>query len=94
MKNLDNYPIPLDLSWSTTEMVAVTQLVDAVFAAHETGIDREALLAKARAYRQILPTKSEQKQFERQIEQETGISIYQTIKAAEQTTKKQVKIDD
>ncbi|HEY4399916.1 MAG TPA: UPF0223 family protein [Lactobacillaceae bacterium] len=92
MKNLDDYQLPIDLDWTTAEIIAVSEFVDAVFAAHEQGVDRERLLALYNAYRQVLPAKSEQKTFERQIEQDTNISIFQTIKTAQATSTKQVKL--
>lgn len=92
MKNLDDYQLPIDLDWTTAEIITVSEFVDAVFAAHEQGVDRERLLALYSAYRQVLPAKSEQKTFERQIEQDTNISVFQTIKAAQATSTKQVKL--
>ncbi|GKT02874.1 UPF0223 family protein [Furfurilactobacillus sp. WILCCON 0119] len=82
MKTNENIDFPIDPAWSTDEIVTVTKLYELVLEANEGGVDREQLLAAYNAFRTVIPAKGEQRQLDRQLSQQTGISIYQTMKQA------------
>lgn len=77
-----NYPM-LD-GWSTKDIVAVAALYSAVAQANEQGIAKADLLAAYQAFKVVVPSKGEEKQLDREFKAESGYSIYQTIRFAEQ----------
>ncbi|MBS9336097.1 UPF0223 family protein [Fructobacillus papyrifericola] len=87
----DNYQLPIDGNWDTKDMIAVSQLVDAVLQVYENGCDKEQLLDAYHDFLQVMPAKSEQKRFDRDFEEQTGRSIYKTIQLAKQSEKKVIK---
>lgn len=75
-----NYPIQAD--WSTQEIIDVIQFFEAIEQAYERGIDREELLRRYRRFKEIVPSKSEEKQICSEYEETSRVSCYQTIKKA------------
>lgn len=87
----ENYTLPIDGSWTVEDIVAVSHFIDSVLAVYETGVAKATLLARYDAFRDVMPAKSEQKWFDRDFERQTGHSIYQTMKLAQNTTKDRVR---
>lgn len=75
----DNYQVPIDGNWDVKDMVAVSNLVDAVLQVYEGGCDRNLLIENYRLFSEVIPSKSEQKKFDRDFEAQTGHSIYRTM---------------
>lgn len=88
-----NFTYPLLAGWTTEDIVKVSQLYNHVAAAYEGGTNRQALLDAYRAFKQVVPAKSEEKQLGRQFEQLSGYSIYQVVQAARQSQKKIIKME-
>ncbi|MBS9337196.1 UPF0223 family protein [Fructobacillus parabroussonetiae] len=87
----ENYQLPIDGNWDVADMVAVSELVDAVLQVYEGGCERAQLLEAHRAFTKVMPAKSEQKRFDRDFEEQTGRSIYQTVKMARESDKRVIK---
>ncbi|MCO0832507.1 UPF0223 family protein [Fructobacillus sp. W13] len=81
----DNYQLPIDGNWNTEDMIAVSNLVDAVLQVYEGGCDRNYLMETHKHFVQVIPSKSEQKTFDRDFEEQTGHSIYKTMKMAQES---------
>lgn len=75
-----NYPMQDD--WTTEELVTVMELYGAVEKAYETGVSRTILMGAYRAFKEIVPSKSEEKTLFKEFEKVSGYSAYQIIKAA------------
>lgn len=88
----ENYTLPIDSNWTIDDIVTVSAFVDKVLQVYENGVLNVTLLAQYDKFRQVIPSKSEQKQFDRNFEQQTGFSIYRTIKLAQATTKDRIKV--
>lgn len=88
----ENYTLPIDSNWTIDDIVTVSAFVDKVLQVYENGVLKVTLLAHYDKFRQVIPSKSEQKQFDRNFEQQTGFSIYRTIKLAQATTKDRIKV--
>ncbi|MBU7449989.1 UPF0223 family protein [Leuconostoc citreum] len=86
------YTLPIDSNWTIDDIVTVSAFVDKVLQVYENGVLKVTLLAQYDKFRQVIPSKSEQKQFDRNFEQQTGFSIYRTIKLAQATTKDRIKV--
>ena len=87
----ENYTLPIDSNWTIDDIVTVSAFVDKVLQVYENGVLKVTLLAQYDKFRQVIPSKSEQKQFDRNFEQQTGFSIYRTIKLAQATTKERMQ---
>ena len=87
-----NYSYPLNPSWSITEMETVIAMLRAVEDAYEVGINREELLKRYRAFKQIVNSKAEEKQIGRDFERNSGYVLYQVVKAAQDSDAKKIKM--
>lgn len=76
------YDYPLDMSWSTNEIIDVMALYNAVEKAYEEGISREEFMNAYRQYTQIVDSQSLQKQIDKSFEQVSGYSIYKVFQKA------------
>ncbi|CRK80638.1 UPF0223 family protein [Neobacillus massiliamazoniensis] len=76
------YQYPIDYSWSTQEVVDVIQFFEAIERANETGIERDELMNSYRRFKEIVPSKAEEKTICGEFEEISGYSAYRTIKKA------------
>lgn len=91
MNNKINYP--LESHWTTDEIISVSEFYKTIELANSTGVDREELLYTYREFKKIVPSKMEEKQLGRAYEDESGFSIYRTIKFARENNKDNIKIN-
>lgn len=75
-----NYPLNSD--WSTEEIVKVIDFFNLVEQAYETGVERQRLLEAYREFKQIVTSKSEEKQWDQFYMEETGCSSYRAMQQA------------
>lgn len=84
------YSYPLSPDWSTEEIIDVVKFFESVEQAYEKGISREELLAKYRRFKEIVPSKAEEKQLFKQFEEVSGFVSYQVVKQAKELEDGQV----
>lgn len=84
--------MPISLDWSTDEVVDVMAFFEAIERAYEQGIERDRLLSLYKRFKEIVPSKSEEKQLCGQYDKDTGRSCYKTVKLARETTNLIVKM--
>ena len=84
------YSYPLSTDWSTQEMVDVVHFFEAVEAAYEKGIKREAFMATYRRVQEIVPSQAEEKTILRQFEQASGYVGYKAVKMAKEAADGQI----
>ena len=63
-----DYNYPLDYTWSTEDIVDVVALYNAVEQAYEEGIDKKDFLDAYRKFKNVVGTKSEEKQLDKAFE--------------------------
>ena len=80
------YQYPLDLEWSTEEIVDVISFYEAVENVYEKGIEREAFMEKYRRFKEIVPSIAGEKKIDKEFEEVSGYSTYKAIKAAKAAT--------
>ncbi|QKS71568.1 UPF0223 family protein [Paenalkalicoccus suaedae] len=85
-------PFPLSMDWSTEEIVDVIHFYEAVDAVYTKGYDREKFLEAYRRFKQIVPSKSEEKQLFNEYEETTGQSSYHAVQAARKSDDKVIKL--
>ena len=90
----DNYTYPLMADWSREETIDVLNFYQLVETAYEDnqGVNRKDFLNAYRQFTQIVPSKMEQKQLERQFKQESSYDTYEVFKAAKNAETTFVKL--
>ncbi|WP_079529706.1 UPF0223 family protein [Halobacillus hunanensis] len=76
-----NYPID-EIYWSKEEIIDVVNFYSLVEQAYESSVKQDELLLAYTRFKQIVPSKSEEKQLCGKFEKESGYSCYRTIKQA------------
>ncbi|HFI0057519.1 TPA: UPF0223 family protein [Streptococcus suis] len=87
-----NYSYPLDFSWSTEEISSVLSFLNQVELAYEKGADAGQVLTAYRAFKEVVPSKAQEKQIDRDFEDVSGYSSYRVVKAAQERQKGVVRL--
>jgi uncharacterized protein YktA (UPF0223 family) len=77
-----DYQYPISLDWSTDETVDVIKFFECIEKAYEKGIDRSQLMNAYRRFKEIIPSKSEEKTICNEFEEVSGYSTYRVMKKA------------
>lgn len=93
MKKLDNYSYPIDPEWSREEMLTVIDFLNLVEQANEGGVDTQVFLAGYQRLKQVIRSIGEEKRIGREFESVSGYSLYRTVQAAKNESKKRLKLN-
>ncbi|ARI77621.1 UPF0223 family protein [Halobacillus mangrovi] len=78
-----SYSYPIDeIYWSKEEIIDVVNFYSMVEQAYEKSVSRDDLLLAYTRFKQIVPSKSEEKKLCGEFEKESGYSCYHTVKKA------------
>ncbi|MEH7418293.1 UPF0223 family protein [Neobacillus drentensis] len=80
------YQYPIDYRWSTEEIVDVINFFEAIERAYEKGIERDEMMNAYRRFKEIVPSKAEEKTICGEFEEISGYSSYRTIKKAKEAS--------
>ncbi|WP_160720259.1 UPF0223 family protein [Bacillus sp. USDA818B3_A] len=80
-----DYQYPIDYSWSTDEIVDVIKFFETIERAYEKGIERDEVMNAYRRFKEIVPSKAEEKTVCGEFEEISGYSSYRTIKKAKES---------
>jgi uncharacterized protein YktA (UPF0223 family) len=80
-----NYHYPISYDWTTQEIIDVIKFYECIEKAYEKGIEREELMKAYRRFKEIVPSKSEEKQLCGEFEETSGYSPYCTVKKAKES---------
>lgn len=80
-----NYQYPLEETWSTQEIVDVIHFFSLIEKAYEASVDRSELLKAYRKFKEIVPSKSEEKVYFSDFEKSSTYSSYHVIKKARES---------
>ncbi|WP_338469962.1 UPF0223 family protein [Niallia sp. XMNu-256] len=78
------YQYPIDSDWSTEEIIDVVHFFQAIEQAYETGVERAKLLTIYNRFKEIVPSKAQEKTICGEFEDVSGYSSYRTIKKAKE----------
>ncbi|MBM7540443.1 UPF0223 family protein [Amphibacillus cookii] len=87
-----NFRFPIDDRWTTDEIVEVVEFLALIEECYHKPIPSKDILNKYRKFKQIVPSKSEEKTIGRDFERETGYSLYQAIKKAKENSDQNIKM--
>ncbi|GAB2543291.1 UPF0223 family protein [Gracilibacillus alcaliphilus] len=77
-----NYSYPIDPSWSTNEIIDVVNYYSLIEKAYEKGVSKQDLIVAYNRYKEIVPSKSEEKQLDKQFEKQSSYVPFRVIKKA------------
>lgn len=73
------YQYPLDLDWSNDEMVEVIKFFNQIENYYEKSIIGTELMEQYKKFKQIVPSKAEEKQIFKEFEEKSGYNSYKVI---------------
>lgn len=76
------YAYPISPDWTTEEIITVVKFFEGIEQAYEKGIKREVMLEKYRRFKEIVPSKAEEKTLFREFEEVSGYASYPVVKQA------------
>ncbi|WP_227395660.1 UPF0223 family protein [Jeotgalibacillus aurantiacus] len=79
------YQYPISMDWSTEEIVDAVKFYGAVERAYEKSVNRDDFMTLYRRFKEIVPSKSEEKTIDREFSEMSGYSIYRAQKKARET---------
>ncbi|PYZ97836.1 hypothetical protein CR205_04380 [Alteribacter lacisalsi] len=88
----DEVNIPISADWSKEEVIDVVNFFEMVDQAYSKGAEKEVLGALYKRYKEIVPSKSEEKQAFKEYEKQTGQSPYHTVKKARESEERIIKM--
>lgn len=77
---MKEYSYPFSADWTTEEVIAVIAFFEAIETAYEKGMKREKLMNLYRRFKEIVPSKAEEKKYDREFEEVSGYSSYHVVK--------------
>jgi uncharacterized protein YktA (UPF0223 family) len=74
------YQYPFSIDWTTEEVIDVIAFFEAIEHAYEKKVKKEDLMARYRRFKEVVPSKSEEKKICGEFEQSSGYSSYHVVK--------------
>ncbi|MGL9893120.1 UPF0223 family protein [Enterococcus mundtii] len=90
---MNEYQYPLDLDWTTEEMVIVMNMWEALEKANEQGINNQEFLTTYQQFKTVIKSIGEEKRLGREFEKASGYSLYRTIQEAKKNSNKMLKMN-
>lgn len=87
-----NYSYPIDETWSKQEIIDVVNFFTLIEKAYESQVPREDLLIVYRRFKEIVPSKSEEKKIFAEFTKSSGYSPYHVVKKARESEEKTIKM--
>ncbi|PPA72493.1 UPF0223 family protein [Jeotgalibacillus proteolyticus] len=79
------YQYPISIDWSTEEIIDVMKFFEMVEKAYGSSVDREEFMKTYKRFKEIVPSKSEEKTIDKEFEENSGFSTYRVVKKAKNT---------
>ncbi|MFC2950245.1 UPF0223 family protein [Virgibacillus sediminis] len=82
-----DYQYPMDETWTKQEIIDVVNFFSVIEKAYENGAKRQYILVLYRRFKEIVPSKSEEKTLFAEFEKASGYASYKVVKAARESEK-------
>ncbi|WP_164215331.1 UPF0223 family protein [Virgibacillus sp. YIM 98842] len=79
-----NYHYPIDETWTKEEVIDVVKFFSLIEKAYESKVNREEVLLQYNRFKQVVPSKSEEKTLLKQFEKQSGYVGYLVLKKAKE----------
>lgn len=76
------YSYPIQVDWTTEEIIDATNFFTLIEEAYETGVSSEKVKNAYKRFKEIVPSKSEEKTLFREFEQSSKYKSYPIVKEA------------
>ncbi len=87
-----NYSYPLDETWDTKEIVDVVTFFQLIEKAYESNVKSDELMLAYTRFKQIVPSKSEEKQLFSKFEKDSGYAAFPVVKKAKEDPQSKIKM--
>jgi len=77
-----NYSYPIEETWSKEEIADVVRFYERVESAYEVGVKAKSVLDAYERFKQIVPSKSEEKTYFRSFEKNSGYASFKVVQKA------------
>nr|WP_204464505.1 UPF0223 family protein [Shouchella xiaoxiensis] len=74
--------IPIRYDWSQEEIVIVAEFFDVIARVVEQGVDASTIRTHYKEFKTVVPSKAEEKQLFKEVDDQLGISCFKIIKMA------------
>ncbi|KUP07655.1 hypothetical protein Q73_04800 [Bacillus coahuilensis m2-6] len=78
------YQYPFSLDWSKDEVIDVIKFFELVERAYEKNVSKEQFMITYKRFKEIVPSKSEEKKICNEFEESSGYSSYHVVKKAKE----------
>ncbi|MCS4487660.1 UPF0223 family protein [Streptococcus sciuri] len=89
----NNYAYPIDLSWSTSEVATVLTFLNQVEKAYESKVQAQEVLKSYINFKQIVKSKAQEKQIDRNFKKSSGYSTYRVVQAAKEKEEGMISLE-
>ncbi|MGP4074201.1 UPF0223 family protein [Piscibacillus sp. B03] len=83
------YNYPIDPDWSTDEVIHVVEFFQMVEQAYEKDAKAGQVMNQYKKFKEVIPSKAEEKTIFKQFEKQSGYVPYQVVKAAKEADQSQ-----
>ncbi|MBY8909577.1 UPF0223 family protein [Salinicoccus roseus] len=77
---MEEYSYPIDVDWTTDEIIDVVAFFEAVEKAHDEGVTAAELDEKYRKFKSVVPGKAEEKTVFKEFKSNSGLESYAAVK--------------
>lgn len=89
---MSEYQYPLDLDWTTEEMVVVMNMWEALEKANEQGITVNEFMETYGKFKKVVKSIGEEKRLGKEFEKASGYSLYRTVQEAKKVENGRLKM--
>jgi uncharacterized protein YktA (UPF0223 family) len=80
-----DYQYPMEIDWTTDEVIDVIKFYEAIEKAYESKILKEDLISAYRRFKEIVPGKADEKKYTDEFQEISGYSSYKAITKAKES---------
>jgi len=88
-----SYHYPFDTTWGKQEIIDVVNFFTLVEQAYESQVERDILLAAYQKFKQVVPSKGEEKSYFADFQKASGYSSYHAVKKAREANSKTFRMN-
>lgn len=89
---MKSYQYPIEETWTKEEIIDVINFFNLVEKAYESKVDRNDLLLAYRLFKEIVPSKGEERNYFSQFEKSSGYSSYHAVKLARESNSDKISM--
>ncbi|RSL31095.1 hypothetical protein D7Z54_22530 [Salibacterium salarium] len=88
----EEMPMPISMDWSTEEIVDAVNFFQMIEKSYQQAVVSENILTLYNRFKEIVPSKSEEKQYFKTFDEQAGVSCWKTIQKAKAAPGEKIKM--